>query len=203
MSNSGHSAASGRRKPPARTKSGRGINDGDDDGEGNIRRRPPRRTKSGSSHGIRRRPPQRTKSGKMIGCGSSDESGNDESEDFLADLPDDGSFEESACPHSPRKSKRDAQRELALKNNMARRQKSNDMLGAMREATRIAPSRSRSDVGAITNGRRRVPGRTRSGFGDDPIDSLASPGRKPLRRRAPPRTKSGTGCQISSPPLET
>lgn len=211
MTNSAHSAASGRRRPPARTKSGKAITDSDDD-EGNIRRRPPRRTKSGSSHGIRRRPPQRTKSGKSLrgGSGSGDESAEDDSEDFVPDLPDDGFYEEAACPTSPcRRAKSDgredsAYREKALRSNMARRQRSSDMLGAMREATRNAPSRSRSDIGGITNGRRRVTGRTKSSdFGDDPIQSLASPGRKPLRRKAPARTKSGSGPQISSPPLET
>jgi len=212
MSTSAHSVASGRRRPPPRTKSGsKAITDSDDD-EGNIRRRPPRRTKSGSSHGIRRRPPNRTKSGKSLrggsGTGSEDESAEDDSEDFVADLPDDSSFEE-ASPTSPcRRAKSDGRedmgyREKALRSNMARRQRSSDMLGAMREATRNAPSRSRSDIG-ILNGRRRGTGRTNSsGFGNDAIDSLASPGRKPLRRRAPPRTKSGSGNQIPSPPLQT
>ena len=205
ISTSGHSAVSGRRRPPLRTKSGKAaINENEEDEEGNMRRRAPRRTKSGGSLGIRRRPPPRTKSGGTLRSkdgGSGDESVEDDSEDFVADLPDDSSFDESS-PTSRLKSEGredSAYREKALSANMARRQRSSDMLEAMREATRNVPSRSRSDVGGITNGRRRGAGRSKS----SDLDELLSPGRKPLRRRAPPRTKSGSGSQIASPPLET
>jgi len=200
INSSTHSAASGRRRPPPRTKSGTVIKEEEEDGEGNIRRMPPRRTKSGSSHGMRRKPPQRTKSGGTL---RSDESADDESEDFVTDMPDDGGFED-ASPTSPaRRRKNNVYRDKALATNMARRQKSSDMLGAMREATRKVPARAKSEMGGITNGRRRGTGRTKSGDPTkDAMTSLASPGRKPLRRRAPPRTKSGSGCQIASPPLE-
>lgn len=199
MTTSSNGAVSGSRRPPTRTKSGGGIpSETDEDGESNLRRRPPRRTKSGSGHAIRRRPPQRTKSGGTLHPKSPNGNGGDgESEDVVADLPDDETNPEDG----------DEYREKALSRNMARRQRSTDLLGAMREATRNVPSRSRSDVSGITNGRRRVAGRTRSSDGglpatDDPIEELGTPGRKPLRRKAPPRTKSG-GRLAAPPPLET
>jgi len=112
--------------------------------------------------------------------------GND-SHDYSSD--DYSSDEEAVGPtNSPN------YREIALERNAARRQKSSDMLGAMRDATRNIPGRSQS---GIANGRRRnIP--TRSKSSDD--DVLATPGRKPLRRKAPPRTKSGG--TLKAPPLE-
>lgn len=222
MTTSTHSAASGKRRPPPRTKSGEGIPEPEGDGEGNLRRRPPRRTKSGSAPCMRRRPPPRTKSGSAIptmspngdddddgGNNDGDDGDGDDDDDFVVDLPEETGAEEGAYEDNE-------YREKALSRNMARRQRSSDMLGAMREATRNVPSRSRSDASGITNGRRRGAGRTRSSAGellanenggdddDDAIrmDSLATPGRKPLRRRAPPRTKSG-GTLTAAPPLET
>lgn len=200
MTGSSHSVASGRRRPPPRTKSGKAVNENEEEEDGNIRRRPPRRMKSGSSQGIRRRAPLRTKSGGTLR--SKNDSGDDShDDDTVDDLPDDGSFDESSPTSRLRGEGREdnAYRQKALSANMARRQRSSDMLGAMREATRNVPSRSRSEMGGITNGRRRATGRSRS----NDLEELASPGRMPLRRKAPARTKSGSGShQIASPPLE-
>lgn len=214
-----HSAASGRRRPPPRTKSGEGIVKKDDDvgGVSNHRRRPPPRTKSGNADGIRRRPPQRTKSGGTLRGGRKTDNGEDNEEEeesiyYEEKLPDDDSFDESADPTSPiRRHKstghEDSEyREMALKRNSARRQKSSDFLGAMRDATRNMPGRSQSGVG-ITNGRRRGPSRSKSS-GVMPLNDSeefscpGTPGRKPLRRKAPARTKSG-GTLKSALPLET
>merc|ERR1712166_30142 len=59
-------------------------------------------------------------------------------------------------------------REMALKRNAARRQKSSDMLGAMQQATMRAPARSQSSMAAFR--RRKPPLRTKSG------DGLVTPG---------------------------
>jgi hypothetical protein len=182
MANSTHSAASGRRRPPGRTKSGGVI--AEEDGE--VRRRPPRRSKSGDrGDGIVRRPPHRTKSGGTLKNGDGNDAHDYSSDDYIS------SDEEAVCPtNSPN------YRKIALERNAARRQKSSDMLGAMRDATRNIPGRSQS---GIANGRRRnIP--TRSKSSDPDVDVLATPGRKPLRRKAPPRTKSGG--TLKAPPLE-
>jgi len=96
-------------------------------------------------------------------------------------------------------------REIALKRNAARRQKSSDMLGAMQQATMRAPARSQSSMAAFR--RRKPPLRTKSGDGlvtpggdangnNDPNNFTAtdvvSP-RRPARRRPPQRTKSSDG----------
>jgi len=201
MTGSSHSTASNfRRRPPVRTKSGEGgVANGDDDGGSSLRRRPARRTKSGEGDGIRRRPPPRSKSGTTMR--SNDEVENEaEVEEYVADMPGDDSGEEGDATLSPNSGKGSGYREMALTRNMARRQKSSDMLGAMRDATRNIPGRSKSMAGpGVLNGRRRNPGRAKSS--DVTMEELASPGRKPLRRTAPPRTKSGSGGSLSRPPL--
>ena len=209
MTNSTHSAASGRRRPPPRTKSGEGIVKNDESNVSNHRRRPPPRTKSGNADGICRRPPPRTKSGGTL-RGSNEGNDDDHAEESIyyeEKLPDDDSSDNNASPTSPARRHKSLghedkeYREMALQRNSARRQRSSDLLGAMREATRNLPARSQST--SLVNGRRRGPSRTKSGglmalTGDE----LASPGRKPLRRRAPPRTKSG-GTLRAAPPLKT
>ena len=190
-----HSAASGRRRPPPRTKSGEGLK-----GEDRERRRPPPRTKSGEAGGVLRRPPARTKSGGTLRGRSNH---NKEEEVEQAELPqDDDSFDADAVPTSPALREDEEYREMALKRNSARRQRSCDTLGAMQEATRNLPGRSKSGAG-IANGRRRGTNRSQSSgvMGLNDVGELASPGRKPLRRKAPPRTKSGG--TLRSPPLET
>lgn len=190
MASSSHS-----RRPPARTKSGEGGIACTIGGDPN--RRPPRRTKSGERDGIQRRPPQRTKSGNVMR--SNQEVENEaELEEYVADLPGDNSLEDGGSPCSPTAGKGSGYRQKALDRKMAHRQRSSDTLGAMREATRNIPSRSKSMAGSgISNGRRRNPGRAKSS--EAAMDDLASPGRKPLRRKAPPRTKSGGS--LRGPPL--
>lgn len=209
MTSSSHSAASGRRRPPPRTKSGEGIVQNDDPNVSNHRRRPPPRTKSGSADGIRRRPPARTKSGEggtLRGSNEGDDENHVEQSIYYEEkLPDHDSSDDDVSPTSPlSRQKSEEYRELALKRNSARRQRSSDMLGAMRDATRNLPARSQST--SLVNGRRRGPSRTKSGglmaLSGTSADELASPGRKPLRRKAPPRTKSG-GTLRAAPPLET
>ena len=206
MTSSAHSAASGRRRPPPRTKSGEGIVKNDDSNVSNHRRRPPPRTKSGSADGICRRPPARTKSGGNIPGNNEGENENHESVYYEEKLPDHDSSGDDVSPTSPlSRQQSEEYRELALQRNSARRQRSSDMLGAMREATRNLPARSKSTN--LMNARRRGPGRTKSGgllaLSGSSTDELASPGRKPLRRKAPPRTKSGGGQLFAAPPLET
>jgi len=230
LTTSTHSAASGMRRPPPRTKSGEGIvkkgGNGEDDvgGVSNHRRRPPPRTKSGNADGILRRPPNRTKSGGTLRGGRKSENGSEENEEeeeeeesiyYEEKLPDDDSFDESAVPTSPARRHKSTghedseYREMALKRNSARRQRSSDFLGAMRDATRNMPGRSQSALG-IANGRRRGPSRSKSsgvmplndGGGSDELSCPGTPGRKPLRRKAPARTKSG-GTLRSALPLET
>ena len=134
--------------------------------------------------------PARTKSGEggaLRGSNGGDDENHVEQSIYYAEkLPDHDSYEDDVSPTSP------LYRELALKRNSARRQRSSDMLGAMRDATRNLPARSQST--SLVNGRRRGPSRTKSGGLMSLSDELASPGRKPLRRKAPPRT---------APPLET
>lgn len=204
MNNSTHSAASGRRRPPRRTKSGEGLknNSDEDGGESRLRRRPPPRTKSGEAGGLGRKPPPRTKSGGTL-RGKSSHGEEEQGIEYSADLPpDDDSFDANSIPTSPALHDEEY-RELALKRNSARRQRSSDTLGAMRDATRNI-NRSQSGAAGISNGRRRVTGRSKSSgvMGlNDVGEQLASPGRKPLRRKAPARTKSGG--TVRSPPLET
>jgi hypothetical protein len=218
MSNSTHSAVSGRRRPPMRTKSGEGIVKNDIEGASNHRRRPPPRTKSGNDSS-RRRAPQRTKSGggTTLRGGKKDngEYGNGEKSAYYKEkLPDhdvNDYFNASAVPTSPARRHKSAgdvaseYREMALNRNSARRQRSSDMLGAMRDATRTMPSRSQSSA-IITNGRRRGPNRSKSGdlmgLKCSNTEELASPGRRPLRRKAPSGEKSG-GKLRPAPPLET
>jgi len=207
MGSSTHSAASGRRRPPVRTKSGNAIRDDTSNASNEVdatsshRRKPPARTKSSDRDGLRRRPPQRTKSGSTLRSNEGD--GSEVGEEYEAQLPDDGSFGVPPSPGGRLLGQGDKYREEALKRNSARRQRSCDNLALMRQATRNIPSRSQSGVvGGISNGRRRGASRTLStdGGGEGMAD-LASPGRKPLRRKAPPRTKSGGLLQ--APPLET
>jgi len=223
-----------RRRPPMRTKSGEaGIAASDnttnnstattncDDGNNGGRRRPIRRTKSGEGEGgIRRRPPQRTKSGGTLRSTRSEDSNKDdgssnsnkgeeedyEGREYEGVLPayDDGGGDDDSFDGSEGTN----YRERALHRNAARRQKSSDMLGAMREATRNIPSRSQSSVdGNLSNGRRRGAGRSKSS-GVKNVTAcfdgmVASPGRKPMRRQAPERTKSGSTMAAPQLPLET
>jgi hypothetical protein len=215
MTGSAHSNASGnfQRRPPMRTKSGEAGIAADNNSNNND-----------NVDGIRRRPPQRRKSVETLpGNPNQDDDSNnyaEEEEDYEGReyegvLPayggddDDDSFDANAVPASPGRrllKKEDSNyRERALMRNSARRQRSSDTLGAMREATRNIPSRSQSDmmdgVGNLSNGRRRGPGRSQS-TGVAGCEDMASPGRKPLRRRAPERTKSG-GNMTPNLPLET
>ncbi|OEU15186.1 hypothetical protein FRACYDRAFT_239862 [Fragilariopsis cylindrus CCMP1102] len=197
-------------------------NDNDNDnGEESIqktqprRRRPPQRTKSGDcvAMPIQRRPPQRTKSGEGLSfsnrcdntsskcndCASSNGK-NSNNIDDVADIVGSPSGKQ-------RRERRDKNeyREIALKRNAARRQKSSDMLGAMQQATMRAPARSQSSMAAFR--RRKPPLRTKSGDGlvtpggdangnNDPNNftatDIVSP-RRPARRRPPQRTKSSDG----------
>jgi hypothetical protein len=95
-------------------------------------------------------------------------------------------------------------KELALKRNAARRQKSSDMLGAMRDATRQVPVRSKSSAAVFE---RRPPSRSKSGTGvsvDNEVKKHVSLDNGPSVRRPPPRTKSSDGRQsrtLGAPPL--
>jgi hypothetical protein len=105
--------------------------------------------------------------------------------------------------------RRGVDKEMALKRNAARRQKSSDMLGAMRAATRNIPARSQSSMAAFE---RRPPDRTKSGGVFDNNDrsnegtddekeigiaamTMSAPVRTAdrVRRMPPSRTKSGDG----------
>ena len=128
--------------------------------------------------------------------------------EFETSLPDDE--DDDAVMMSPgggfRPRRRGVDKEMALKRNAARRQKSSDMLGAMRDATRSIPARSQSSMAAFE---RKAPDRTKSGgvfgnggsTGDDDADqekfiaamSMSGPIRTTVRRAPPPRTKSGDG----------
>jgi hypothetical protein len=143
------------------------------------RRRPPARTKSGDgmkgSYGVRRRPPPRTKSRE----------GFIETEDFVRKLNiNDSDNDGGECPKDKGE---------ILKRNAARRQKSSEMLVAMRDATRQAPDRSKS-IGATLQ-HRRPPARTKSGTVADDGDAV----RPGPRRRPPARTKSGDGLKGEGP----
>lgn len=154
----------------------------EDDGERDSgpRRRPPARTKSGEGlagggDGPRRRPPARTKSGEASKLAT----------DFERHLKVESDDEVDG--DGPRN------KDEVLKRNAARRQKSSDMLLAMRDATKKAPARSKSSTADLL---RRPPPRTKSGS----VEDLSRDGdnkRPGPRRRPPPRTKSGDGLQKS------
>jgi hypothetical protein len=145
---------------------------------------------------------------------SSDDDCDDNSNDDCASIndkncnnTDDAADSVGSPPGRQRKERRDKNeyRELALKRNAARRQKSSDMLGAMRQATMRAPARSQSSMADFR--RRKPPLRTKSGDGlvtpggdangnNDPSNITATDGispRRPARRRPPQRTKSSDG----------
>jgi hypothetical protein len=207
-----------QRRPPARTKSGEGPSmDG-------FQRRPPPRTKSGEGEdmsGFERRAPPRTKSGEILqenGCKEPDAiqpmSRLQRARDqrlTVAAAPPNG---ETNGEHSTDQNQTDAlilspsgrrrrgiDKEMALKRNAARRQKSSDMLGAMRDATRQAPGRSKSSAATF---QRRPPARSHSGAGassgcDVGIEAtVPSLGDGTPIRRPPPRTKSSDGRQSGS-----
>ena len=209
------------RRPPVRTKSREGVlipgpplamADGG-------YRSPPQRTKSGAGYAQFQssRPTLRTnKSGDGLVLNvyttSTDDDGNDDdydgddgNNDYEMPLPssyDDDDDRVVGLPRSPGKFRsegpRDTEyREKALERNSARRQKSSDMLGAMRQATKNMPQRCRSNTGLL-NGRRRAPGRSKSESpeglgGNHGLGGSAPTHRRPERRKAPPRTKSGDG----------
>lgn len=175
---------------------------------GEISRRAPSRTKSGQllqngsavgggdEAGPRRRPPQRTKSGGEFPAQQGDSTFDHTREVPAETYPDDVLI--SPGGRRRRGSRGEVDRETALRRNSARRQKSSELLGAMREATRIAPSRSQSSTAPF---QRRPPKPTKSGagLGDMAFDDECEHGAtvSTLRqsvpvRRAPPRTKSGS-----------
>jgi hypothetical protein len=133
---------------------------------GDEPRRRTSRPKSGDEEGDetpRRRPPPRTKSGEgMVSPRAELQSNHPEDDEELI---------------SPR------DKDEILERNMARRQKSSEMLLAMRDSTRKSPARSKSSGAAL---QRRPPPRTTS----------ASP------RRPPPRTKSGDGMSAPTRGLQ-
>jgi hypothetical protein len=132
--------------------------------------------------------------------------------EYETQLPDDDGSDAIMMSPSGRPRRRGVDKEMALKRNAARRQKSSDMLGAMRAATRNIPVRSQSSTAAFE---RRPPDRTKSsgpfsgsGSDDDDADESAGgdggsgglglaamtmsvPGGP--SRRPPSRTKSGDG----------
>lgn len=134
-------------------------------------RRAPARSKSGERLiGGGRRPPARTKSGEISKLAV-------DVKNRLAVGSDDDEI--------PRN------KDEALKRNAARRQKSSEMLLAMRDATRNPPSRTRS--GSVDR-QRRPPARTKSGSADE-LSRDGDSKRPGPRRRPPPRTKSGDGLR--------
>ena len=187
--------------------------------------------------GFSRRPPARTKSGEGLvqraerqhvwknPNASSDADGfgcDDGCDEYVVPLPrsDDDDDNEQSRPASRRRERSgggrrttvhdEAYREAALKRNSARRQRSSDMLGAMREATRnlaLSPPQTlegREAEGRALGGlRRRQPRRSGSGLprnsddGDDPDGNSDEARQHPVVRgvvRKPPaRTKSGDG----------
>jgi hypothetical protein len=218
------------RKTPSRTKSGEAFHrrppPGSKSGEGQstpgFHRRPPPRTKSGEpgdNNVVERRAPPRTKSGDLLRQNGLTEAANlpmsrlqrareqrlagasSASPDKIDEvvLPQDQDNVELLSPSGRRR--RGIDKEMALKRNAARRQKSSDMLGAMRDATRQAPVRSQSSAAF----ERRPPSRTKSGAGanaDSDVGKLASRGDCPSIRRPPPRTKSDgrQGRSLGAPP---
>lgn len=198
-----------RRAPPARTKSGDGLNgsslDAAEDENGTCRRPPPR-TKSGDGLGggdapPRRRAPARTKSGD--GFATSGEvrpvrrepsgPGNltpEDSGDFVAPLRGDSDDDdELLMSPSGRRRRTTRERDEALSRNAVRRQASSDMLRVMRDsAKRAPPARAKSSAATL---QRRAPARTKSGDGLEGGEAE----RPAPRRRPPPRTKSGDAYQ--------
>jgi hypothetical protein len=205
-----------QRQPPPRTKSG----------EVRIRR-PPTRTKSGEAgpaggNGFTRQAPARTKSGEFRPPTGAEMDAADAPASTMSRLQRaresrlavqaaaavQGDFFLSSSNHddgeavllSPSgRRRRGVEKEMALKRNAARRQKSSDMLGAMRDATRSVPARAKSSMAALE---RRAPARTKSGAANGVsagvgLDAMVLPlneGDEP-RRRPPPRTKSGDGTR--------
>ncbi|KAG7353904.1 hypothetical protein IV203_003259 [Nitzschia inconspicua] len=200
-----------QRRPPPRTKSGEGpVTD-------EFQRRPPPRTKSGESAATTEAALERTKSGgvllengrqeaeaapisrlqrareqRLAGIAAS--SNGEVDSDHL--LQEDGA---SILSPSGRR-RRGVDREMALKRNAARRQKSSDMLGAMRDATRQVPARSKSSAATF---QRKPPARSFSGTGANGCDqslevSILPLGNGPPVRRPPSRTKSSDARQSYS-----
>lgn len=177
-------------------------------------RSPPQRTKSGAAYAQfqRSRPAPRTsKSGDglvpSVNTTSTDDDGNDGNDDYQMPLPsisDDDNERVVSLPRSPGRFRSEGSRDTeyrqkALERNSARRQKSSDMLGAMRQATKNMPQRCKSNTGSL-NGRRRALGRSKSESpeglgGNHGLGGSAPAHRRPERRKAPPRTKSGNGLR--------
>jgi len=187
----------GSRRPPVRTKSG-GSADG-----GSLRRTAPRRTKSGDGTGARNRGDHRgaeERDEDDAGAGEASP-GTDAGACVVPAPPSDGDSGDHGpgtggrvVPHQRTEA---GYREKALERNAARRQRSSDTLGAMRNATRKVPSRPTAPGGPQ---RRRPPGRTKSNdglpvtdVGGGPFSQDPPPSRRPVRRRPPARTKSGDG----------
>lgn len=212
-----------QRRPPSRTKSGEGQ---PDDG---FQRTPPPRTKSGEGGimaGFDRRAPPRTKSGGILQENGQKEAAappisrlqraREQRLAVAAASSSNGDFESEhdkvlsdAMLLSPSgRRRRGVDKEMALKRNAARRQKSSDMLSAMQSATRQAPNRSKSSAAAF---QRKPPARSKSGAGLSgseqtiEFESLAPPiADGPPTRRSPPRTKSSDGRQarpLRGPPV--
>jgi hypothetical protein len=222
------------RKPPARTKSGEAFNrrppqrtkSGDGPTTVEFHRRPPTRAKSGepgANNIVERRAPPRTKSGdvflrengrtqvanqplsrlqrareQQLAKATSASTGEIDAPILHQDQNDVPILSPSG------RRRRGIDKEMALKRNAARRQKSSDMLGAMRDATRQAPGRSKSSAAAFE---RRPPSRSKSGAGvivDNDDEKLGSFGDGSSVRRPPLRTKSGDGRQsrtLGAPPI--
>jgi len=162
-----------------------------------------------SASSFQRRPPPRTKSGEGITDNAplpvsrlrrARESRKALEEAAAAAVADEDGDAVIMSPSGRRR--RGVEKEMALKRNAARRQKSSDMLGAMRDATRMAPARSQSTTAAFE---RRPPPRTKTGEGMRGGDSGGFSGlaglTPPLRnsdhvRRPPARTKSGEGMNV-------
>ncbi|KAG7360063.1 hypothetical protein IV203_035161 [Nitzschia inconspicua] len=209
-----------QRRPPPRTKSGEGpVTD-------EFQRRPPPRTKSGESAAttdFERAAPERTTSGGVLL-----ENGRQEAEaapisrlqrareqrltgiaaSSNGEVDSDHLLQENgASILSPSgRRRRGVDREMALKRNAARRQKSSDMLGAMRDATRQVPARSKSSAATF---QRKPPARSFSGTGangcEQSLEVSSLPlGNGPPVRRPPPRTKSSDArqsCSVREPPF--
>mmetsp|Transcript_24744 Transcript_24744/g.68274 ORF Transcript_24744/g.68274 Transcript_24744/m.68274 type:complete len:440 (+) Transcript_24744:691-2010(+) len=213
------------RRPPPRTKTGEGVIPGPPLARPEHRS-PPLRTKSGVSYGnVQRRPPQSAKSEEGLRPGrrpvSVDKSDDDVEDgsnrrgndyDVMLDSPDEDNI--VPLPTSPTRRHRSDGREdakyraMALERNAARRQKSSDMLGAMRQATRNMPSRSKSNMATLSGGR-RPPARSKSespdSFNGINAGDISPPSasRRPVCRKPPSRTKSGGGLRGNISPRES
>eukprot|EP00536_Pseudo-nitzschia_multiseries_P012642 jgi/Psemu1/68405/estExt_Genemark1.C_4940019 len=199
------------RRPPPRTKSGEGVIPGPPMA-GPEHRSPPLRTKSGAVYGTTQRQShhQRRISGDGLGPGryshrviatitDGDVPGGSNRTPGASVVPldsdDDDDGDDGAVPLPS--SEAAEYRAMALERNAARRQKSSDMLGAMREATKKAPrntpARSKSNAAAMSGGR-RAPMRSKSESPDNAnAGGIFSPPGRQVQRRAPPRTKTGDG----------